>query len=70
MEALVWPTILYKGMISDAKEKNQVFMLVISGRDFFMKKGDIKNDILLKDGDKESIYVKYKGILNIILLAE
>ena len=70
VEAIVWPTILYKGMISDAKGKNQVFMLVISGKDFFMKKGEVQNEILLKEGDKESIYVKYKGILNIILLAE
>lgn len=70
VETIVWPTVLYKGMISDSKEKNKVFILTIAGHDFFMKKGDIENEILLKDGDKESVYVKYKGNLDLIMLAE
>ena len=69
-EAIVWPTILYKGMISDTKEKNKVFIMTIAGHDFFMKKGDTENEVFLKDGDKESVYVKYKGNLNLIMLAE
>ena len=69
-ETIVWPTILYKGMISDAKEKNKIFILTIAGHDFFMKKGDTQNEIFLKEGDKESVYVKYKGNLNLIMLAE
>lgn len=69
-EAIVWPSIIYKGIVSDTKEKNKLFILIISGHDFFMKKGDVENGILLKDGDKESVYVKYKGDLNLIMLAE
>lgn len=69
-EAIVWPSIIYKGIVSDTKEKNKLFILIISGHDFFMKKGDIENGILLKEGDKESVYVKYKGNLNLIMLAE
>lgn len=69
-EAIVWPSIIYKGMISDTKEKKKLFILIISGRDFFMKKGDVENGILLKDGDKESVYIKYKGNLNLIMLTE
>lgn len=69
-EAIVWPTILYKGMISDTKEKNKVFIMTIAGHDFFMKKGDTENEVFLKDGDKESVYVKYKGNLGLIMLAE
>jgi len=68
-ETIVWPTILYKGMLSDSKEKNKRFMLVISDKNYFMKIGDTENDIFLKEGDKESIYVKYKGDLNLIMLA-
>jgi hypothetical protein len=67
---IVWPTISYKGMISDAKDKNKIFLLVISGKNHFMKIGETENEIFLKEGDKESIYVKYKGNLNIIMLAE
>jgi hypothetical protein len=67
-EAIVWPTIQYKGMLSDTKEKHKRFMLVIAGKNYFMKAGDIQEGIFLKDGNKESIYVTYKGNLNLILL--
>jgi hypothetical protein len=70
VETIVWPPVLYKGMISDAKEKNKVFIMTIAGHDYFMKKGDTENEIFLRDGDKESVYVKYKGNLNLIMLAE
>lgn len=69
-EPIVWPTILYKGIVSDTKEKNRIFMLVIAGQSFFMKKGDTENEIYLKDGDKESVFVKYKNNLNLIMLTE
>lgn len=69
-ETLVWPTIHYKGMISDVKKKQTLFMMVIDDQNFYMKKGDTENEVFLKDGDKESVYVKYKGNLNLIMLAE
>lgn len=69
-EPIVWPSIIYKGIVSDVKEKNKVFMLIINGKTFLMKKGDVENEILLKEGNRESVYVKYKGNLNIILLNE
>ena len=68
--SIVWPTIHYKGTISDSKQKNKLFIMVIDGHNFYMKKGDTENDVFLKDGDKESVYVKYKGNLNLIMLAE
>ena len=69
-ETLVWPTILYKGMISDTKAKNTIFMLIIDNKNYYMKIGETENEILLKSGDKESVYVKYKGNLNIIMLQD
>jgi hypothetical protein len=69
-EPLVWPVILYKGLISDTKDKNKIFMLIIDGHNHYMKIGDTDNEIYLKSGDKESIYVKYKGNLNIIMLQD
>lgn len=45
-------------------------MMVIDDQNFYMKKGDTENEVFLKDGDKESVYVKYKGNLNLIMLAE
>lgn len=69
-ETLVWPTVLYKGMISDSKEKNKIFMIIIDNKNYYMKIGDTENEIFLKSGDKESIYVKYKGNLNLIMLQD
>lgn len=70
VEPIVWPTIIYKGIVSDTKDKTKIYMLVIRGQTFLMKKGETENDIFLKDGDRESIYVKYLGNLNLIMLAE
>jgi hypothetical protein len=66
---IAWPSIEYKGMLSDPKEKNKRFMLVISGKNCFMKIGETQEEVYLKDGDKESIYVVFKGDLNLIMLA-
>ncbi|MBS7256732.1 hypothetical protein [Flavobacterium branchiicola] len=69
-ETLIWPNIIYKGLISDSKEKNKIYMLIIDSKNYYMKIGDTENDVFLKSGDKESIYVKYKGNLNIIMLQD
>lgn len=69
-ENLVWPSILYKGMISDVKNKNKIFMLIIDGQYHYMKIGDTENEIFLKEGSKESVYIKYKGNLNLIMLED
>ncbi|PWB18645.1 hypothetical protein [Flavobacterium sp. HTF] len=69
-ETLVWPVILYKGMISDTKDKTKIFMLIIDGQNHYMKIGDTQNEIYLKSGDRESVYVKYKGNLNLIMIQD
>lgn len=67
---LVWPSIHYKGTIADTKDKKKIFVMIINGHNFYMKKGDTENEVFLKDGDKESVYVKYKGNLNLFMLGE
>jgi len=69
-ETLIWPVILYKGMISDTKDKAKIFMIIIDGQNHYMKIGDTENEIYLKSGDKESVYVKYKGNLNLIMIQD
>lgn len=69
-DILVWPTVAYKGMISDNKEKKKVFILIIDGKNHYMKIGDTQNEIFLKEGDKESVYIIYKGNLNLIMLGD
>lgn len=68
VELLVWPTIQYKGIVSDTKEKSRIFMLVINNQTHLMKKGQTENEIYLKEGDRESVYVKYKGQLNLFMI--
>lgn len=68
VEPLVWPTIQYKGIVSDTKDKVKIYMLVINNHTCLMKKGETQNEIYLKDGDRESVYVKYKGQLNLFLI--
>ena len=67
-EPLLWPTIIYKGIVSDAKDSKSIFMLIINGRTFLMKKGDIESEIRLLGGNTESIEVKYKTDKNVIPL--
>jgi apolipoprotein N-acyltransferase len=70
-ETLVWPVIIYKGMIADTKEKQKkVFILVIDEKHYYMKIGETQEEVYLKTGDRESVYVRYRGNLNIILLQD
>lgn len=69
-EPVLWPTIVYKGIVSDTKDKIKVFMLIINGKTCLMKKGNTEEEVFLKQGDRNAVYVKYKGNLNIILLQE
>lgn len=70
-ETVVWPSILYKGLISDSKEnKKQIFILIIDGKNYYMKIGDTQEGVFLKTGDRESVYVKYKANLNLIMLQD
>jgi hypothetical protein len=45
-------------------------MIIIDGQNHYMKIGDTENEIYLKSGDKESVYVKYKGNLNLIMIQD
>ena len=69
-EQVQWPTIVYKGIVSDTKDKVKVFMLIINGKTCLMNKGNTAEEVFLKDGNRDAVYVKYKGNLNIILLQE
>jgi hypothetical protein len=65
---LVWPKTQYKGIVSDTKDKIKVYMLIIDGQTFLMKKGETQKGVFLKEGDRESIYIQYKGKLDLILI--
>jgi hypothetical protein len=60
-EAIVFPSIQYKGIVSDNNEKSKVFMLVVDGQTFLMKKGNVENDVVLKDGNRKAVTIIYRG---------
>jgi hypothetical protein len=70
VQTIVWPTILYKGIVSDTKGKNKVFMLIIDGQTFLMRTKNKENGVLLISGDRESIEVECKQETKIILIDE
>lgn len=65
-----WPQIIYKGIVSDAKNKKKVFMLVINGQTYLMKEKETEQEMTLKSGNRESIIVKYNGDLTKIFIQE
>lgn len=69
-QQILWPQIIYKGIVSDTKNKKKVFMLVINGQTYLMKEKETEQEMTLKSGNKESIVVKYKGDLTKIFLQE
>lgn len=60
-EPVVWPSVVYKGVVSDTKDKKKVFMIIISGHTYLMKEKETEQEVTLKKGDRESIDIKYKG---------
>jgi len=65
---LVWPSIVYRGLVSDAKNKKKVFMLIISGQTFLMSERDTELDVQIKGGNREHITVTFQGVPNKIFL--
>ncbi len=65
---IVWPSIFYKGIVSDIKDKVKVFMVIIDGETYLMKKGELQREILLKDGDKDLIQLYYKKDSKVIFI--
>lgn len=68
VQPTVWPSIIYKGVVSDSKEKKKVFMLLIDQKPFFMKEKQLEGGVLLKSGDRKSITVQYEKQENKIYL--
>lgn len=69
-ETIVWPSIIYKGLVSDSDDKQKVFMVIIKGKTFFMREKDTEEEVTLLKGNREFIEVKYKDKKNKILIQE
>jgi hypothetical protein len=65
-----WPLIAYKGIVSDIKDREKVFMIVINGRSSLMHEKETEQDVTLVKGNNSQITVKHKGRQNIIMLQQ
>lgn len=69
-DTLIWPNIIYKGLVSDSKEKKKVFLVSINGQTYFMNEKTTEQEVTLKKGNRNTIEVLYKGKKNKIGLQE
>ena len=59
-EPISWPSIVYKGTISNSSNAGNIFIVEINGTQHLLKKGAAENGVkLLKGGDKQ-ITVSYQ----------
>jgi hypothetical protein len=69
-QPIVWPQVIYKGIVSDAKNKKKIFILIINGHRYLMKEKENIDDIILKSGNRQSVIVQYNGDLTTVYLEE
>ena len=65
---LPYPLLQYKGIVSDSRERDKIFMLIIDGKSFLMKSGESKNGVTLVDGNRLSVTLRILGKLATIPL--
>lgn len=49
------PIIVYRGLVSDTKDKNKVFMFSVDNKTYLLEKGQTENDIKVISGDTKQI---------------
>jgi len=60
-DAIVFPSISYKGLVSDAGNGKRIFAIEIEGKEFVVAQGKVIQEIQVLTGDKNGITVSYKG---------
>lgn len=58
---IIWPTIVYNGMISSGDGEEKIFVISINSIQHLMKKSAVADSIELIRGDKKKILMKYKN---------
>jgi hypothetical protein len=57
---ILWPAILYKGLVSDSGNKKKIYMLVINGQTYLMGAKQTEQEITVIGGNREYVDVSYK----------
>ncbi len=58
---LVWPSIIYKGVVSGGQSTNAIYLVSINGTDQLIQLKQTIAEVTLLRGKSNSIRVKYKG---------
>ncbi|RZS98807.1 hypothetical protein [Aquimarina brevivitae] len=59
--SISWPSIQYKGVVSNGDATQAIFLVSINGTDQLMQLGETMADITLVNGDQQKIKTRYKG---------
>lgn len=68
-EEVVWPLIVYKGLVSDSKDRQKIFMLGINGKTVLLKEKGSEQGVIVLSGDRKSVTLGYKGKKNKVLIS-
>ena len=68
-EDLAWPSIVYKGLVSDSKDRQKIFMLGINGKTVLLREKGTEQGITVLSGDRKSVTLGYKGKTNKVLIS-
>ncbi len=57
---VMWPDVVYKGMVSGSSGQNAIFLVWINGRSHLLSKGDVANEVKIVSGNATTLSVAYK----------
>ncbi len=60
-DSIVFPQIIYKGVVSDSDGGDRIYALSVNGQEILMSRGESYQEIDLVKGDASGITVRYKG---------
>ena len=56
-----WPVIVFHGLVSDGKQKQNVYVISINSVQYLLKKGQESNGVTLVGGNSDAVFLKFKG---------
>ena len=60
-QEIVWPSIKYKGLVSDQNNASSIYLIEINGSDQLMKVNDTFDEVTFSKGSNNTIKLRYKG---------
>lgn len=58
---IIWPDIIYSGLILNDKSNEELGLIEVNKESFLVRKGEIRNDVLIKEIYADSIIVTFQN---------